>query len=60
LEWRFGIGAVERGVEKWEKSGDLLLGLVVEKWEGVYGENWADFGLILGSNFAVSLKKNYP
>ena len=31
LDWAIRIWVVERDVETWEKDGDLLLGLVVEK-----------------------------
>ena len=37
LVLRFGFGVVERGVEKWESGGDLLVGWAVEKFEGILG-----------------------
>lgn len=34
LDLSIGVWAVERGVEKWEKGGDLLVGGAVEKFWG--------------------------
>ena len=55
--WRLGSGAVERGVEKWEKGRDLLLeGL----WKSV-GKFLDNFGLKFGvwKRFQRAIFRNY-